>query len=301
MFHVEPEIKRPGITCPVCSSTSLHKSFSCKDHFLTGEVFDLYQCQHCGHRITFPAPSEERIGRYYQSKEYLSHTDEGIDLASRLYRFIRTFAIRGKYRIVSRLTSPGKILDIGCGTGHVLHHFTKKGWEVQGIEPDERARNYAVQVLSLPVSDEHAITGFLLKSFDVITMWHVLEHVHDIEKRMLEVHRCLKDEGIAYVALPNPDALDAAVYGEYWAAWDVPRHLHHFTKEAFTTLAVRCGFEVKRILPMKYDAFYVSLLSEQYLNKRKRYAKAFIQGVRSNIKARFTGNYSSLVYVLRKK
>jgi 2-polyprenyl-3-methyl-5-hydroxy-6-metoxy-1,4-benzoquinol methylase len=192
-------------------------------------------------------------------------------------------------------------LDIGCGTGEVLEYFTKKGWDTKGIEPSDNARSYAVENLGLSVEKEEYLQKLKEKSFDVISMWHVLEHVPQLNKRMEQVKNIMKDDGVAFIALPNYKSWDGEYYKKHWAAWDVPRHLYHFSKDTFKLLAINHGLKIVEILPMKFDAFYVSLLSEKYQSKKINYMKAFFQGLKSNNWAKKNGDdYSSLIYVLRK-
>jgi predicted SAM-dependent methyltransferase len=118
---------------------------------------------------------------------------------------------------------------------------------------------------------------------------------------MEQVKYVLKDEGIAFIALPNHKSWDTQYYKKQWAAWDVPRHLYHFSMDTFSNLAKKHGFKIVEILPMKFDAFYVSLLSEKYRTNKMNYIKALFQGMKSNRWAKKNNNnYSSLIYVLRK-
>ncbi len=301
MFHVEPDPSLQTTHCPVCGNSSVRHFLQVDDFFLTNEPFEVLECPLCTHLFTHPQPHPENIGRYYASEKYLSHTAQGKDLISSVYRYIRSINLRGKYRMVSGYRTRGKLLDIGCGTGYLLHHFQSEGWEVTGIEPGKQARDFAIENLGVKVLDEGAIPDLSDTGFDVVSMWHVLEHVHDPLQRMGEVNRLLTPEGIAVIALPNHRSYDARHYGRYWAAWDVPRHLHHFNPKSFAKLADNAGFELLEVKPMRFDAYYVALLSEQYKYHRKRYIAAAFQGFISNFKAHRSRNYSSLVYILRKK
>ncbi|HRZ43270.1 MAG TPA: class I SAM-dependent methyltransferase [Bacteroidales bacterium] len=287
--------------CPVCADDRISPWMQVCDYFLTGEYFGIMQCDACSHRFTVPQPSPEVIGKYYETSKYLSHTDEGKDFTGRLYRLIRGINLQRKYALVHHFKQGTSILDIGCGTGHLLGFFRKQGWKTTGIEPAAMPRQFARDHLKLDVHDEPELANLPGGSFSVVSMWHVLEHVPNPSQRLKEVHRLTAPDGIAVIALPNPDAFDACYYGQYWAAWDVPRHLHHFSTRSFNWLATQAGFELIAVKPMKFDAYYVSLLSEQYRSAHQRYLRAAWKGLQSNLKARRSGNFSSLVYILRKK
>lgn len=301
MFHVEPDIKSQQNVCPVCADPNTKPWMHVSDYFLTGEYFGIMQCEACTHRFTVPQPAPEVIGKYYETKRYFSHTDEAKDLTGRLYRMIRGVNLQNKHSLVRRFKQGGSILDIGCGTGYLLEFFRNRGWKTTGIEPAVQPRRFACEELKLDVFDEPELPHLPDASFSVVSMWHVLEHVPDPMQRMQEVYRLTASDGIAVIALPNPESYDAYYYGQHWAAWDVPRHLHHFSSESFIHLATTAGFELVAVEPMKFDAYYVSLLSEQYRFHRKQYLRAAWRGWLSNLKARRSGNYSSMVYILRKK
>jgi len=301
MFHVEPSSEAKPIPCPVCRAQTTLRGADIADHFLSREVFHLRQCTRCRVVFTWPQPPPNEMGSYYQSDDYISHSTKPKGVLDLVYRAVRRVTLASKYRIIRSRNHKGALLDIGCGTGHFLQFMHHKGWKVQGIEPGDQARAAAKSLFQLDVGTEEELDRLPDHHFDVITMWHVLEHVHDPVARMKEVYRLLKDNGLAVIALPNHEARDAKNYGTHWAAWDVPRHLFHYNSEAFENLAKSTGFIREHTLPMRFDAFYVSMLSEQYLHGRKRLLRALITGLQSNRMARKTGNYSSLIYLLRKQ
>lgn len=218
-----------------------------------------------------------------------------------LYQTVRNFTNKSKAKLVQRLSKGKSILDIGCATGEFLIACKQKGFIVYGVEPNEKAREVALENHKLVINDLSFLDECESNSFDVITMWHVLEHVHEINKRMQQVYRLLREDGTAIIALPNYESYDAAHYKENWAAYDVPRHLFHFNKTSFETLAKKNGFQLREILPMKFDSYYVSLLSEKYLNGKGSLVKATFRGFLSNLKARQNNNqYSSLIYIISK-
>ncbi len=286
--------------CPICQSKNIHKSFDAKDHFLSQEEFAIGQCEDCGTLFTNPRPEDKNLGKYYDSPDYLSHDTSHSGAIGKLYQTLRQINIKRKYKIVSQYVPAGKILDIGCGTGELLHFFYKKHWDCLGIEPNASARKFAKSHYKIEVEEEKSLKTLPATSFDIISMWHVLEHVPDVNQRIVEIKRILKEEGYLIIALPNPISWDANYYHAYWAGFDVPRHLYHFSPEAFAKLAKAHGLQIVKTLPLKFDAFYVSLLSERYKRSSFPLLNASYNGLRSNWKAKKTGNYSSLIYVLHK-
>jgi 2-polyprenyl-3-methyl-5-hydroxy-6-metoxy-1,4-benzoquinol methylase len=287
--------------CPVCHSEDIKQKIKTRDFFLTGESFTIYTCEKCGILFTNPRPEEEKLADYYKSENYYSHNAKGQGIIPKVYRTIRKRNIIYKYKLITRFVPNGKILDIGCGTGEFLYFFKTKGWITKGVEPGEKARTFAGENYQLKIGTEDYLDEAEEKSFDVITLWHVLEHVGDINNRLNQINRLLKDEGLLVIALPNPESADAKYYGQYWAGYDVPRHLFHFPPQAFENLMSQYNLEIIEKKPLKYDAYYIALLSEEYKSNKKAFGKAFYQGYKSNRKAKKDGNYSSLIYLLQKK
>jgi SAM-dependent methyltransferase len=301
MFHVKPDRMEVVEKCPVCGNVNLEKALTGKDFFLTGEDFTITGCPVCTFWMTSPRPGKNEIGSYYQSEEYISHNTGKQNLLTRVYTLSRSIRVKGKYTLV-RENSPGtELLDIGCGTGEFIYHMGKKGFRVTGIEPSEQARNFATGQFNLNVKGEEYLGTIAPSSFDAVTMWHVLEHVHDLEERMATVERILRPGGIFVVAVPNRGSWDAMHYGPHWAAYDLPRHLYHFSPQNLQRLLNRFGFETGKILPMKLDAFYISLLSEKYRSGSRSWFRAAVNGLRSNNYARRNGNnYSSIILIGKK-
>ncbi len=303
MFHVEPLTKEtsfePPNQCLVCYAETPRFLFLTSDWFLTHEEFAVMKCNSCHSHFTWPQPDISRLGNYYKSEDYVSHSNTRKGIVNSLYQIVRNVALNNKYKLIARYADKGTLLDIGCGTGHFLNHFNKNGWQVEGIEPGEAARNHAKEVFGLSVHPEEALDTFEKQVFDVITMWHVLEHVPNPHTRLKQVKQLLKPNGLALFALPNPDAWDAKHYGEYWAAWDVPRHLYHFNRDSFKYLLEQHGFELMKTLPMPFDAYYVSMLSEKYKTGKTNLVKALLNGFRSNRYASRTGNASSHIYLAK--
>lgn len=298
MFHVKPSIKTIK-KCPICEKSDFSLFLKTKDYFLTQEAFSVDQCRNCGFVFTNPIPGPSELAKYYESPDYLSHTANTFSFIGQVYKLFRNANIKSKFKIVNNKSKEKTILDIGCGTGELLNYFKKKGWDVLGVEPNNSARSFASKKYSIAVYDENELNKFKENSFDVISMWHVLEHVPDLNGRMNQLKKLLKKDGLLVIALPNLDSPDAVKYGSKWAGLDVPRHLYHFTKDTFELLLKAHKMELLKSIPMKFDAYYVSLLSEKYLGKKIPYFPAFLNGLRSNLRARKDNNYSSMIYVIR--
>ena len=243
---------------------------------------------------TFPKPDLDKLGQYYASEDYISHTDSKRTLVERLYHTVRKIAIKDKWDLVKNIKASGRLLDLGAGTGNFLASNDSR-WDVVGVEPNDSAREIA-QGKGVPMYVDSAQLAD--HSFDIITMWHVLEHVWDYDSQIIELKRLLKPDGHLIIAVPNYKSDDASYYGKFWAAYDVPRHLWHFSQTSIKTIFGRHGYQVSKVLPMKFDAFYVSLLSEKYKNGNSNMFKAMIRGLKSNLKAKKTGEYSSLIYII---
>jgi len=287
--------------CPVCGSELFEPFISGKDYFLTGEKFEIVKCTGCGFRFTNPRPKADELGRYYESSDYISHSNTRKGLFASVYQQVRKYTLGRKLEMISTYQKKGEILDIGCATGQFLNYMAEHGWKTTGIEPDEKTRAHAISEYGLQVFPEEKLNEFSKSSFDVITMWHVLEHVSNLNGRMEQLKLLLKPLGTLVIAVPNCDALDAKTYGEFWAGYDLPRHLYHFTKSDIKLLVEKYGFTIVNILPMKFDAFYVSLLSEKYKAGKMRWIPALWNGFWSNLKSGQNNGHSSLIYVIKVK
>jgi 2-polyprenyl-3-methyl-5-hydroxy-6-metoxy-1,4-benzoquinol methylase len=252
-------------------------------------------------KFVSPRPDAREIARYYESPDYVSHDAAKKSAFNFLYRQLRKYSIRKKYLLVNRYSGGKKILDIGCGTGEFIFYCRQKGYDTAGIEPGEKPRTFARTQFDLPVEDEDGLQKITGPEFDVITLWHVLEHVHALTERMNKIVQILKPGGTLVVAVPNCDSWDAKYYGKFWAAYDLPRHLYHFSQEPMKILAATHSLEIEKIIPMKLDSFYISLLSEKYSKGKQNYFRSVINGFRSNKFARNNHtNYSSLIFVMKK-
>lgn len=284
-------------SCVVCGSKEQKEFLKVKDHMITKEEFTIVECKNCGFHFTNPIPEKEKIGDYYKSEEYISHSSSKKGVINFLYNIVRNKTLKQKVKWVRNAVHGKRLLDIGSGTGHFLRAAKDNGFEGYGIEPDEDARTYAHKENHVRSCDQSELYNLEKNSVDVITMWHVLEHVYELKKDVDRMHEILSAGGKIFVAVPNMNSYDARFYKQYWAAYDVPRHLYHFQQQDISKFFMDRGFELEKVIPMKYDSFYVSMLSEKY---RKRFSLfGVVVGLISNMKAKKYG-YSSQVYVLHK-
>ena len=274
-----------------------------KDNSVSKESFVIVQCENCGFKFTNPRPAEASIGQYYQSEEYISHTNKATSITNQAYKLVRTYTIKQKVDLINRLSAKDTILDYGCGTGNFLAACKKNGWQVQGYEPNNLARSQAEELLQQKLTGESSFLDQIShESFQVITLWHVLEHVHTLNETFKKLIQLVKPGGKIIIAVPNADSQDAQVYKENWAAYDVPRHLYHFTQATMRRFLKKHKIELVEVIPMKFDAYYVSLLSEKYVSGNTALFKSVLTGFKSNIYASKNANdYSSLIYVGKKK
>lgn len=290
--------------CPLCSSEETSLFLKVDDHFLSREKFFLSVCNNCGFIFTRDYPDERNIGKYYESDEYISHNDSTPGFSNILYRFLRKIMLKKKRNILRKYTGlkKGSLLDIGSGTGHFLSEMKDSGWDVKGIEINIKAREYSVSRSGIDVIPPSEISTISSGSFDCITMWHVLEHFDNPIEYMGQVHRILKPEGILIVALPNCSSLDAIHYKEFWAAYDVPRHLWHFNPKTFRLFAEKNGFEILSVRSLPLDVFYISMLSEKYKGIKLHFITGMIKGLWFSMLSSFKKEKSSsLIYMARKQ
>ncbi len=276
----------------------------CKDYLVSGEEFELLLDDNLDLLMTSPKPKTEDLGRYYESEDYISHTDSKKTPIDFVYQEVKKYALKQKLKLVNSFNSEEKkILDIGAGTGDFLKTCFEDGWNVYGVEPSEKAIEIAKGKIDKgqffnSVEELKKEEGVFL-GFDVITMWHVLEHVPNLDETIFNLKKLLKPGGTLVVAVPNFKSYDATYYKSFWAAYDVPRHLWHFSQTAIRRLFFFQSMEVVKTLPMKFDSFYVSLLSEKNKKSTLGAVKAFWVGLLSNVKAKKTNEYSSLIYVIK--
>ncbi|MAW21391.1 MAG: methyltransferase [Flavobacteriales bacterium] len=289
-------------SCPICKKKNLKKKLNCIDHSASNEEFTIVSCGTCDFVFTNPRPKDENLTHYYNSNNYISHANLSSGLFNWTYQRIRAFAIKLKISLLKSVSKKGHHLDIGCGTGEFLNACRNVGFNTQGIEPSDIARSQAINNYNLSVSKSTNLKQFNESQFDSISMWHVLEHIPNLNQMLADINRVLSKKGKLIIAVPNLKSWDARHYKEYWAAWDVPIHLWHFSKETLVKLLNKHGFKKVKQKAMIFDAFYVSALSEEYKNGSKNLIKSFAIGIISNLSGIFTKNgHSSTIYVFEKK
>ncbi|MCL6258401.1 methyltransferase domain-containing protein [Aquiflexum sp. TKW24L] len=291
--------------CPLCKSGLFLNHAELCDFSISKENFMLCKCTSCNLIFTNPRPDKISIGKYYESEDYISHHNKSTNIVNIIYKWVRNITLKKKVSWLNNYShKKGSLLDIGCGTGEFLSLAKKNGWKISGIEPNKTARKIATKKkLSIQKNLEDIKKD---QKFDIISLFHVLEHVHDLRKTGKKIISHLNDNGRVFIAVPNINSYDASSYGSFWAAWDVPRHLYHFSQETINAFAKEVGMEIVAQEPMVFDSYYVSLLSEKYLkpeiNFLSKLINAYIKGYKSNAWSRKNNNdFSSILYILKKK
>ncbi len=277
--------------CPVCDGKEFSSFLTCTDYFVSGEEFQIKRCKSCGFKITENIEDEENIGPYYQAENYISHSNTTKGFVNVIYHQVRKFMLGRKRLLVENVAAlrKGHILDVGAGTGFFLNEMNEYGWQVTGIEKSEDARRFAKLEFNLDILPAYELSKLKGKSYDVISLWHVLEHIHQLNVNLDIFFSLLKDDGKLVIAVPNHDSYDAKHYKEFWAAYDVPRHIWHFAPSQMKLLGEKHNFKLLNLHTMPFDSFYVSMLSEKY----KKSALAFFKGI-------FYGKISWLVSLVNK-
>jgi SAM-dependent methyltransferase len=289
--------------CLVCNSYNNSFHLRCKDYFTSGEDFDIFKCNNCGFVFTKNPPPESEIGNYYNTGDYISHSDSKKGLINFLFHFSRSLMLHRKRNIISMTTclKSGTLLDIGCGTGYFAAFMQKHGWDVTGVEVNEKAREYAKSRFDLEVLSGNEFAESIKGQFDCIALWHVLEHFHDPLKYLSRINSLLKNDGVCIVAIPNSGSFDANYFRNYWAAYDVPRHLWHFDQVTFKMFSESHGLIVENISTLPLDVFYISILSEKYKGSKLPFLSGMIKGLQFAFLSLFNKRRSSSnIYILRK-
>jgi 2-polyprenyl-3-methyl-5-hydroxy-6-metoxy-1,4-benzoquinol methylase len=273
-----------------------------KDHAVSQESFSICKCTNCGFLFTNPRPDEQNIGKYYISDDYISHKDQSSNPVNLVYKIVRKFTIKHKVNWLNKYRkSKGRLLDFGCGTGYFLKAAEENGWESVGLEPNDTAAHIAVKKHGLRIL-HHTSELESETNFDAITLFHTLEHVHELKPTLKLLTVKLKKKGLLFIAVPNFNSYDSSLYKENWAALDVPRHLYHFTSETIGILANQFQLKIKATEPMVFDSYYVSILSEKYINNNYNIIKSITNGYKSNkIGEKSNNNHSSILFILQKK
>ena len=267
---------------------------------MSNEKFIIQECSACGFRLTNPRPDSKSIGNYYKSENYISHNDESGGLINSVYRTVRNYTLGSKQRLIKKLNrGEGKLLDVGCGTGSFLENCNKNGWQITGVEADATVRALTQEKLKIKIhSDLSEVPSD--SSFDIITLWHVLEHIPNLNEAVKQLSMLLAPSGTLLIAVPNSNSYDAAYFREYWAAYDVPRHLYHFTPPTIEKLFKKYELQLIETKPMIFDAFYIAMLSTRYQTGKTNYMRSMQVGMVSNAKARISGDSSSLIYIVKR-
>lgn len=289
--------------CPVCGSPDIKNVLSVKDYTVSNETFVIAECNSCSLRFTQDVPDAASIAPYYKSENYISHTNTSKGLINRLYQSVRKRTLKQKRRLIERASGikKGRLLDVGSGTGAFANEMQQAGWQVTGLEPDADARAVGKQSYNIDLADIGQFYQLQESSYDVITMWHVLEHVHDLQGYIAKLKLLLTENGKLFIAVPNYTSKDAAAYKEQWAAYDVPRHLYHFSPLSMQVLMEKHGLRILQHKPMWYDSFYVSMLSSKYIHGKPNLVGAFFKGMGSNLKAMGdVKRCSSVIYIISK-
>jgi 2-polyprenyl-3-methyl-5-hydroxy-6-metoxy-1,4-benzoquinol methylase len=289
--------------CPVCNGKTFSAFLTCTDFFVSGEEFQIKQCDSCGFKITENIEDENNIGSYYQSEEYISHSNTSKGLVNSIYHGVRKYMLGRKRGLVEKVTGiqKGHILDVGTGTGFFLNEMKEYGWQVTGTEKSSDAREFAKKEFKLDNLPSEELFKLKDNSYDAITLWHVLEHIHELNKNMETFSRLLKKDGKLIIAVPNHDSSDAKHYNEFWAAYDVPRHIWHFAPKQMKQFGERYGFNLSSMYTMPFDSFYVSMLSEKYKKSNLGLLKGILHGKISWLKSMVNpAKCSSVIYVFGK-
>ena len=289
--------------CPACGSAAIDFVLKAKDETVSKKYFEIWQCYNCTLRFTQNFPDEKDIGKYYQSSAYISHSNTSQGIVNKLYHTVRSITLQSKRKLVEKSSGKkaGSLLDVGAGTGAFASTMKNSGWNVTGLEPDETARTNAKKDFNIELQPTENLSSLQPNTFDVITLWHVLEHVHQLHAYLDTFYSLLADNGTLIIAVPNYTSYDAEAYSANWAAYDVPRHLYHFSPQSMSSLLTAHQFTLAQQKPMWFDSFYVSLLSEKYTSGKNSFLRAFTKGALSNLKA--VGkpkNCSSVIYVAKK-
>lgn len=289
-------------SCPICGETQFDPYLSCIDYTVSQENFTLKSCSQCQFLFTDPRPQDSALGNYYLSDKYISHTGGNNSFIDKLYLLARKRALIWKRKLIENNSHPGNLLDIGCGTGDFLLEMKSHQWNTSGVEPSSVARDSAEKKTGNKIYQ--LLSEVQERNFNAVTLWHVLEHLPDPNQALQTMKGLLSQSGTIFIAVPNHRSYDAQHYKSFWAGYDVPRHLWHFNKENMKMLLEKNGFRLTKIIPMRLDSYYVSLLSESHKHpKKSRFLQlviAFLVGLQSNRTAGKSQEYSSHIYVVNR-
>jgi 2-polyprenyl-3-methyl-5-hydroxy-6-metoxy-1,4-benzoquinol methylase len=292
-------------TCPLCDSENIAAALTVTDFHASGEIFMIYECADCQFLFTQDAPTGGAMDRYYNSRVYLPHSEHRKGFLNRTYYIVRHYMLARKAHLVMREAhrTHGRLLDIGTGTGYFPAKMQEKGWQVVATEKNKQARLFARRKFGLDVRPAEALYEIGNDgAYDVITLWHVLEHLENLDTVWGRFYELLAPKGILVVAVPNASSFDASLLGPYWAAYDVPRHLWHFTPATIQQMASKYGFIMAARHPMPFDAFYIAMLSERNKGRKASFIRGLSIGVGAWLRALVRKDRSSsMIYIFRMK
>ena len=291
--------------CSICNTPlPVNPFITARDHLVSGKTFNIVRCVKCSFLLTNPRPDPDEIHQYYQSEAYISHTDKSRSFDDFLYHQVKAFMLKRKIRLLKKHTihEQKKLLDFGCGTGGFLMAAVDAGFKAEGFEPGEVAQRVAKGKGLTVFNHVDILFKKETNRYDIISLWHVLEHIHEFPAILHNFNTLLYDNSLLFIAVPMANSADAKYYKQHWAAYDLPRHLYHFTRKSLTSACQNAGFKLIDKQPMVFDSYYVSLLSEKHMGSRFPLFKAFCRGSISNLKAMFKNSpWSSEVFVFKKK
>jgi 2-polyprenyl-3-methyl-5-hydroxy-6-metoxy-1,4-benzoquinol methylase len=290
-------------SCPVCSSQEFSTFKKVTDWLVSKEVFTISQCDNCKFKFTANAPVEQNIGPYYNSEEYVEHSDTKSGVIYTVYHYARNLMLRFKLNKIKSMTSGKKLLDVGSGSGYFINHMKQNGYEVTGVEISDKAVELCNSKFGIKAnSPADFLAEKLDKDFDIISLWHVFEHVYTFNEYFDLFAKSLKKDGTLILALPNSNSADAQIYKDHWAAYDTPRHLWHFTPATLSRFAEARGFEVVKKYRLPLDPFFNAMVSASYKKGFKFLPISVLKGLYSLIISLFNKDKSSsLIYFLKKK
>jgi 2-polyprenyl-3-methyl-5-hydroxy-6-metoxy-1,4-benzoquinol methylase len=302
--HILEENKFNISTCPVCGSPEFEFShyLNVPDWLVSKENFELKKCGNCSFIFTANAPLLENAGPYYESEEYVEHTDTNKGLIYGVYHQARKLMLKFKLSNIRSYSKSTKLLDIGSGSGYFINYMKQNGYNVSGVEISDKAVALCKDKFDISVnSPTEFLAEKLPKDFDIITMWHVFEHVYSFNEYFDILHKSLKENGHVFVALPNPNCFEAKHYKNYWNGFDTPRHLWHFTPKTFKQFAEGHGFEMISMKRLPLDPFFNAMVSSSYKSGLKFLPYTFTIGLISFINGLINRDKaSSLIYILKK-
>ena len=272
--------------------------YSVRDELTSNDSFNLYWDKK--RKIAWTDVSNTKdLSKYYKSDQYISHNTMNKSFIQILYNVVRSIMFHYKYRTLKSFVKPlDKLLDIGCGVGNFLSFMGKKNLNVTGVENNSIALEICKKK-NLKVYD--SIENLSDELFDIVSLWHVLEHLPRPNKIIEKIYDLLSSEGVLVIAVPNFSSHDREHYQNRWAALDVPRHLWHFTPDGLEEMLSSAGFELLKKNPLFFDVFYISFLSEKHKGNKLAFILAAIKGCYFSILSFFTKKHSTISFVFKKQ